>query len=81
MPRLRHGLLKYRCKIVQSRRYGVITLDGKNQHLGRYDSPESYQHRDTLLAEWLAPKEEWEELADIENYERDMLAVGSVFLP
>ena len=27
------------------------------------------------------PKKEWEELADIENYERDMLAVVSAFLP
>ncbi len=54
MPRLKHKLPRYRCKVVQGRKYGVITLNGKDHYLGDYQSPESFQKRDNLLAEWLA---------------------------
>jgi integrase len=32
----------------------VVTLSGKDHYLGRYDSPESHQRYDELVAQWLA---------------------------
>ena len=33
---------------------GVVRIDGKEHYLGRYDSPESREKHQRLMAEWLS---------------------------
>lgn len=49
MPRKR-GIPSYRFH--KARNCAVVTLDGKNFYLGRFDSPESYETYARLIAEW-----------------------------
>jgi hypothetical protein len=45
IPKYRH----YRPKNL-----AVVRLNGRDHYLGRYDSPESHENYDRLIAEWLA---------------------------
>ena len=49
MPR-RKGIPSYR--LHKARNCAVVTIDGQNFYLGRYDSPESYEKYTHLIAEW-----------------------------
>jgi integrase len=53
MPR-RRGIPSYRFH--KARNCAVVTIDGKNFYLGRYDSPESYDKYARLIAEWKSKK-------------------------
>ncbi len=45
VPRYRH---------YKPKNLGVVRIDGKDQYLGRYDSPESREKYHRLIAEWLS---------------------------
>jgi hypothetical protein len=49
MPR-RKGIPSYR--LHKARNCAVVTIDGKNHYLGRYESPGSYEKYARLIAEW-----------------------------
>ncbi|MCA9168370.1 MAG: hypothetical protein KDB23_11900, partial [Planctomycetales bacterium] len=52
MPSNRRTPPKYRLQ--KSRGLAVVTLNGKDHYLGRWQSEESYREYDRLIAEWLA---------------------------
>ena len=39
-------------RLHKARNSAVVTIDGKNHYLGRYDSPESHELYARLIAEW-----------------------------
>jgi integrase len=52
MPRLTRKIPAYRHR--KARNLAVVTLDGRDNYLGPYGSPESKKEYDRLVAEWLA---------------------------
>lgn len=52
MPRLKNRVPSYR--LHKATGQAIVTLNGQDNYLGPYDSPESRNRYDTLIAEWLA---------------------------
>jgi integrase len=52
MARRKTDTPKYRYH--KARTCAVVTIDGKDHYLGQYNSPESHEKYDRLVAEWLA---------------------------
>jgi hypothetical protein len=52
VPGRKHRTPAYRQ--LKARNLAVVTIDGRDHYLGRYNSPESREQYDRLIAEWLA---------------------------
>ena len=62
---------------------GVVRINGHDQYLGRYDSPESWELYHRLIAEWLAIGRDSPPApakADGDGDEEDKLSVNNVIL-
>lgn len=47
---------KYRRHHAGGRDRAFVELGGQRDYIGRYNSPESVQHHEQLVAEWLHPR-------------------------
>lgn len=74
MPRLNNRLPKYRLHDHSGQ--AIVTLNGRDHYLGRYDSEESRREYDRLLAEWLAH----ERIAPIPAPKQPAVLVNEVIL-
>ena len=77
MPKLKHKLPSYR--LHKRSGQAIVTLNGTDHYLGRYDSSESRAEYERLIAEWIASRRQ--PVPSDHRQQAPELTVNELFLP